>query len=46
MELPEDAEGIEEIQVVRLPEPEEPEDGVIDPDDTHVEGVDADEAGK
>lgn len=27
-----------------VPEPDEPDEGVIDPDDTHVEGVDADEA--
>lgn len=38
--------GIEEIDVPDIPEPDEPEEGVFDPSDTHVEGVDADEAGE
>lgn len=32
---------VEEFDVPEVPEPDEPEDGVIDPDDTYVEGVDA-----
>ncbi|GAA2092258.1 hypothetical protein [Actinomadura alba] len=33
-------EGVEEIDVPEVPEPAQPEEGVIDPADTHVEGVD------
>jgi hypothetical protein len=33
--------GVEEIDVLDLPEPDEPDDGVIDPADTYREGVDA-----
>jgi hypothetical protein len=32
--------GVEEIDVLELPEPDEPEEGVIDPADTYREGVD------
>jgi hypothetical protein len=32
--------GVEEIDVPVVSEPEVPEEGVIDPDDTYVEGVD------
>lgn len=32
---------VEEFDVPEVPESDEPEDGVIDPDDTYVEGVDA-----
>lgn len=35
--------GVEVFDVPVVPEPEVPEEGVIDPDDTHVEGVDSDE---
>jgi len=35
--------GIEEIPVQMIPEPEDHDEGVIDPNDTYVEGVDADE---
>lgn len=31
---------VEEIEVADVPEPDEPEDGVIDPTDTYREGVD------
>lgn len=34
-------EQVEVIDVQPVPEPEQPEDGVFDPDDTHREGVDA-----
>lgn len=29
---------VEEIDVLELPEPDEPEEGVIDPADTYIEG--------
>jgi hypothetical protein len=32
------AEHVEEIEVEPVPEPDEPEDGVIDPSDTYTEG--------
>ena len=34
--------GVEDIDVPDVPEPESPEEGVIDPADTYTEGVDAD----
>ena len=34
--------GVEVIDVPVVPEPEVPEEGVIDPADTHWEGVDVD----
>jgi hypothetical protein len=33
-------DGVEEFEVPEVPEPDQPEDGVLDPGDTHVEGVD------
>jgi hypothetical protein len=33
-------DGVEEFEVPEMPEPDRPEEGVLDPDDTHVEGVD------
>lgn len=38
-----DDQHYEEIPVDPVPEPERREEGFIDPDDTYVEGVDADE---
>ena len=32
--------GVEDIDVPDVPEPEAPDEDVIDPADTHVEGVD------
>lgn len=32
---------IEDVEVEPVPEPEQPDEGVIDPDDAHREGVDA-----
>lgn len=36
---PED-DNVEVIDVQHVPEPDEPEEGVIDPDDKYAEGVD------
>jgi hypothetical protein len=38
-------EGVEDVDVPQVPEPDQPDEGELDPGDTHVEGVDAGEAG-
>jgi hypothetical protein len=40
-DTPADQANVEDIPVTLLPEPDEPVDDALDPDDTHVEGVDA-----
>lgn len=38
VDVPADGEDVEEFDVPEVPEPETPEEGVIDPDDDYTEG--------